>query len=698
MRFRTSLGLFLLALSLGCRKPAAPTLNNLAPETWITAAPQDTLTTRDDTGNADPAEPGTIPFRFHLYWAGSDEDGTVAGFYWAVVETVGIPGLPQPPLPGPKPRDYHFTTRTDSTFIFNVFEETNNRPHAIYLYAVDDRGRQDPTPARVIFNSLDLFPPVPVIEAECSTKNPTTGSRATGRLFHHGDAWNGVGAIPSQRETTIALCDSFSRGRPPSTVVPMGSVVHMEWHSEIRVADNPAVAYKYKIGEGDEVEFVQVPATVTSTDYNTTDRNRLGPGLKVFTLRAIDQAGGARTSPETTRRFYMNYIPDTWFSGPDPEAAGNPSFYTTVRYANGQLKERYRQMGIGNTAVWGMPFPGSLLSADSLQALAGVRPARKTFFEIYSEYNANSNLIPTRVYVRSEGDTIHMNSWVLFQAGGFDSDSPYSPRITLTYQPIDTIPALIKPGRSPVETAGPPNGSPSALRFQIPIRFDTTRAVSPSVLSQPFPLSEPTLVGEYHIGAYQGLRQSGRAYAILRSVDGNGGLDDRIGNPVTFVDSLELGLIRPGMPRYALKDRVITFYVNRAPYLLPGFLPAPGQTARRDSFPLRLDLVADDDPYQSAQVSIGGVDSQSLPRVLRFSVFWRGRRAGSDPPRDTVYAPDFLSRKTGVEGIRSVVIPGFLEGPQVTVEIEVCDCRECETTPGQGRCRRIPPIVVNLVP
>src|SRR5262245_37416606 len=121
MRFRTSLGLFLLALSLGvgCRKPAAPDLTNLAPETWITAAPQDTITIRDPNGNAIPADPGTIPFRYHLYWAGSDQDGMVTGFYWAVVETAGVPGLPLPPLPGPKSQDYHFTTKTDSTFIFN---------------------------------------------------------------------------------------------------------------------------------------------------------------------------------------------------------------------------------------------------------------------------------------------------------------------------------------------------------------------------------------------------------------------------------------------------------------------------------------------------------------------------------------------------------------------------------------------------
>jgi hypothetical protein len=72
-------------------------------------------------------------------------------------------------------------------------------------------------------------------------------------------------------------------------------------------------------------------------------------------------------------------------------------------------------------------------------------------------------------------------------------------------------------------------------------------------------------------------------------------------------------------------------------------------------------------------------------------------RTGSNPPRDTIYAPDALSRKTGVEGIRSIDVPNYIAGPQVAVEIEVCDCDECESAPGQGRCRRYPPILVNLV-
>ena len=710
MRFRAGLVFVFLALwmGVGCRKPLAPTVDsNLPPETWITAAPQDTLTTRDENGNLVPPSPGTIPFRFHVYWSGSDQDGAVTGFYWAVTETVGsVGGLPIPPLPGPKPQDYRYTPLTDSVFVFNVLEETNNRQHAFYIYAVDNKGKPDATPARVIFNSLDLYPPIPVIEAQCGVPNPTTGSRATGLIFHPNNVWAGGGASrPAPIETTMALCDTFSRRTTVSDIIPMDSKVHMQWHSEIRVANNPAVSYKYKIGEGNEVEFVQVPASVTSTEYNTTPpntipSNRLAPGLKIFTLRAIDQAGGARTSPETTRRFYVNWPPDTWFAGPDSVPPGYTNinnFYTTTWYGppGGKAKERFFSAGTGtNPTGWRTALPGSLLSPDSVKVMPAMRKANKTFFEIYTEYNSNPSLLRHRIYVHGDGDTIHMNSWVLLQGGGFDADSPYSLRISGTN---DNFPP-ISISETPVLIPGVANGSPVGFRYRIPVFLDSIGPVSTFPESPVYPSSETTAPPLPRIGGYQGMQQSGKAYAILRAEDGNRGRDTRIEDPVAFRDSIDRGLIPPSSPRYALKDKVLTFYVNRAPYLLNGFQPANNQVyVSRLQIPIRLDLSNDDDPYQSLQRSVGGMEEGKSSLLLRFSVTFRGIRTGSSPPKDTVYAPPELARKTGVNIANGwkVDIPTYIQGPNVGVDIEVCDCRDCEAVPGQGRCRRYP--TINIV-
>ena len=92
MRLRAGLILFFLLVLIpvvgGCRKPLAPTFDrNQAPETWITAAPLDTITLRN---GPEPVQtpPGTIPFRYHLYWAGSDPDGKVAQIYRDIARKV----------------------------------------------------------------------------------------------------------------------------------------------------------------------------------------------------------------------------------------------------------------------------------------------------------------------------------------------------------------------------------------------------------------------------------------------------------------------------------------------------------------------------------------------------------------------------------------------------------------------------------
>src|SRR4029079_13635908 len=92
MRLRAGLILFVLLALIpvvgGRGKPLEPTFDrNQAPETWITAAPLDTITLRDGPNPVETA-PGRIPSRVHLYCAGSDADGKVAGIFFSVVETL----------------------------------------------------------------------------------------------------------------------------------------------------------------------------------------------------------------------------------------------------------------------------------------------------------------------------------------------------------------------------------------------------------------------------------------------------------------------------------------------------------------------------------------------------------------------------------------------------------------------------------
>jgi len=135
---------FLVALvTSSCRKTVAPnTDRNRAPETFLTAAPLDSI-------GGGPLN--RVPYRYHFHWSGSDIDGAIAGYFVAVTET--IPGAP---LPAPKPRQYTFTTRSDSIIVFDVHEGLGtDREHGLYVFAVDNEGKADPTPAFTRFVARD---------------------------------------------------------------------------------------------------------------------------------------------------------------------------------------------------------------------------------------------------------------------------------------------------------------------------------------------------------------------------------------------------------------------------------------------------------------------------------------------------------------------------------------------------------------
>jgi hypothetical protein len=130
---------------------------NRPPQTWIIGAPAET------TGGS---------FKRHLYWFGSDEDGQVVQYIYAITDsTVQDPDDPE----GLDEEDNRFnpfvdittttesegfvgwTTKSDSVFTFVVDRgATTAKDITFHIIAVDDRGAFDRTPARLHFfdNSL----------------------------------------------------------------------------------------------------------------------------------------------------------------------------------------------------------------------------------------------------------------------------------------------------------------------------------------------------------------------------------------------------------------------------------------------------------------------------------------------------------------------------------------------------------------
>lgn len=647
MRLRAGVVLCLLVaiVGVGCRQALAPNADtNLPPETWITAAPQDTITMRDKDGKVIAPEIGKIPVRFHLYWAGSDADGAVVGFYYAVVET--LPFDPNgfgilPSLPGPKARDYHFTTRTDSFFIFNVSEETTTRQHAFFIYAVDDKGKADATPARFIFKADDRYPPLPIMGlAPPAPASPDTGSKAIGTTY----SIDAGGTLRATTKTYV-IRDSLNRETFPSDTVPTASELYFKWRAEPTLAGAYVTGYRYKLNEP---LFVPVDSSVHVKNYNTGVGNDAVPaGLSVFTLRALDQAGGKR---EITRRFQMNFSPDSWFAGPDP-----------ALFPLRPDGSRFLQVPNWNSFAG---LPGTLLSLDSVNVLPALRPYRRTFFEIYKD----------RLYAHVENDTVRMNSWVVFPGGGLDPDSPYSVQ-------VDNLdPNLTKHGdirNTPVLTpANKPNGSPVALTTQVWTVLDPSHGISRFASALPYPVFKPGVpYANPVINGYWGMFQSGKAYAVIRAVDGDGASDGRITDMVAFANRIDT--FGGTADEVNLRTRIITFYVNRSP-ILGRTSPRADTTICSSNFTLILPAT-DEDPYDPGGLpsSVGG-PSESV--VLRRMLTLRGKNLAD---RDTAWTDP---QQYYTQIILNWTVPSFFKAGRLILEVQLCDCPSCETNPGQGRC------------
>lgn len=121
----------------GCeRDNVADFDRNRPPETYISQGPE----------NSDDADdPVDLFYRAHLFWRGEDLDGTVTGFRYAVDDTLD-------------PGAWKFTTRTDSVFRFPV-SEIGSKEHLFLIRAVDNLGKQDPSPDTLRFESFTATSP-----------------------------------------------------------------------------------------------------------------------------------------------------------------------------------------------------------------------------------------------------------------------------------------------------------------------------------------------------------------------------------------------------------------------------------------------------------------------------------------------------------------------------------------------------------
>jgi hypothetical protein len=390
----------------------------------------------------------------------------------------------------------------------------------------------------------------------------------------------------------------------------------------------------------------------------------------VFAFLALCALAGCATKtvnpsappPVTPPGPRVNQPPDSWFAGSDPDdpAAG-------WQVDTGLHAGRYIDLGLTG---WGAfrGIPNSLLGPDSLLVLPANRPARKTFYEIFGD----------RLWIRQEGDTVHLNSYVVFPGGGFDQDSPYAVNVNTALLP-DTLRG------KPVLTRGPANGSPVGFRVRVQTKDATGTITQPSETTT-FPVFDPASVFHYPIiSGYWALTSVGKAYAVLRAVDGDGAVDrsvdQQLGGAVGVADRVDAG--RGSAEDIALRAKVLTFYVNHPPVLLrdsPAFRPLPNQ-AFSTRF-IHLDPVAtDDDWLDPTIINPAGGPPANYGAILRWKVAVLGKLAGTNQDTCYVEPSEFTSPNTV-----QLTIPPWIAAGSITLRIRVCDCLQCDVTPGSRTC------------
>lgn len=156
--------LLLLSLTLlyGCRAydPQPPVINR-APDTFIMGAPAET------TGTG---------FTRHMYWYGTDVDGEVVQYIYAITDSTVRdveddqnrdeeddrfnPALDVTTLETTEGRFVGWTAKTDSIFKFTVDRgPVSSKDMTFHIVAVDNGGAIDPTPARLYFYNNSLGNP-----------------------------------------------------------------------------------------------------------------------------------------------------------------------------------------------------------------------------------------------------------------------------------------------------------------------------------------------------------------------------------------------------------------------------------------------------------------------------------------------------------------------------------------------------------
>ncbi|MHB8078655.1 MAG: hypothetical protein ACYDIE_05305 [Candidatus Krumholzibacteriia bacterium] len=302
------LGLLGLTVLFGCRA--------FTPEVVIVNRPPDTFIV------GAPVENWGGYYHFHVYWYGTDSDGAVTKFVWALTDT----SIQDPHSLGDEEDQRfnpatnvgtlaigHYTTRTDTVFDFQIDQgATLAYQKTFHIVAIDDRGAFDRTPARLRFITNALGNPViRFYRSDTAGVGPLFADFDTigyGRPF----ALSWTGTTPNIRSYSPELLAQRD------TVPPIDGLFGYKF----RLLDNACAdaggdcwqPRHFDATTGDSVSYFgeQTQLRFTNDGSGTEARNvRLASGVHRLLVNTIDMAGVEVPAAKQALNYVVNYDPDT---------------------------------------------------------------------------------------------------------------------------------------------------------------------------------------------------------------------------------------------------------------------------------------------------------------------------------------------------------------------------------------------------
>lgn len=300
-------------LLTGCRafEPETVIVNN-PPETFIIGA---------------PLEDGGGYYRYHVYWYGSDKDGRVERFVWALTDTTLQDDDTtddeedqnfNPALDATTLEIGHWTTRTDSIFNFTIDQGTSpSVDMTLHMVAIDDFGDFDRTPARLHFFANTLGNPQISFfridgndtTAIASGQPDTVGFGLPYQVFWAGSSPNVRGFTPEALAAvdTVAPYDDGLFGYKWQIMGDLGgncqSGLEDCWHPR-RFDEATGDSFSF-FGPGNTLRFEN------DASGSSPFRKRLPSGPVDLLINSIDIAGVEVSEFRREFGFMVNFDPET---------------------------------------------------------------------------------------------------------------------------------------------------------------------------------------------------------------------------------------------------------------------------------------------------------------------------------------------------------------------------------------------------